>query len=329
VSAPCAAALAAPLTPTDSAKRMRGSSRPVAGLVFDVSTAAVDQTAAVFALLPELLQATSLPPRFIVANVAGDASRLLGAAAFVPQVQNADSPGFLTQCRVLPAFQRLGIGRALLGRLADEARAWEVPHLHAWSAHDDTSEPLGFLRAVGFRPGTAMHHFTLETALMRSASMRLQQGLRSRGRVPADAVPVPLARVPIEPVVALFCAEFGGSPAQARARIERTLAHSMGQELSSALWDGATLAGFFLAGASDTDGSPEVFFWASDRRFRHGWPAAVLLDEFTRAMEAGGHVQARYYCNDRTRATLNLVRRTGARLRCVRIHQVLDLNPMP
>jgi GNAT superfamily N-acetyltransferase len=294
-----------------------------------VSTAAVDQTAAVFALLPELLQATSLPPRFIVANVAGDASRLLGAAAFVPQVQNADSPGFLTQCRVLPAFQRLGIGRALLSRLADEARAWDVPHLHAWSAHDDTSEPLGFLRAVGFRPGTAMHHFTLETALMRSASMRFQQGLRSRGRVPADAVPVPLARVPIEPVVALFCAEFGGSPAQARARIERTLAHSMGQELSSALWDGATLAGFFLAGASDTDGSPEVFFRASDRRFRHGWPAAVLLDEFTRAMEAGGHVQARYYCNDRNRATLNLVRRTGARLRCVRIHQVLDLSPTP
>ena len=79
-------------------------------------------------------------------------------------------------------------------RLADEARAWDVPHLHAWSSHDDTSEPLGFLRAVGFRPGTAMHHFILDTALMRAASIRLQQGLRSRGRVPADAVPVPLAR---------------------------------------------------------------------------------------------------------------------------------------
>lgn len=306
---------------------MSDSSRPLAGLGFNVSAAAVDQTAAVFALLPELLHATSLPPRFIVAHVAGDASRLLGAAAFVPQVQNADSPGFLSQCRVLPAFQRQGIGRALLSRLADEARAWDVPHLHAWAAHDDTSEPLGFLRAVGFRPGTAMHHFLLETALMRPASMRFQQGLRSRGRVPADAVPVPLAHVPIEPVVALFCAEFGGSPAQARARIERTLAHPMGQALSSALWDGATLAGFLLAGASDTDGSPEVSFRASDRRCRHGWPAAVLLDEFTRAMEAGGHAQARYYCNDRNLATLNLVRRTGARLERIRIHQVLDLSP--
>lgn len=308
---------------------MSDSSRPLAGLGFNVNAAAVDQTAAVFALLPELLNATALPPRFIVAHVAGDASRLLGAAAFVPQVQNADSPGFLTQCRVLPAFQRQGIGRALLSRLTDEARAWDVPHLHAWAAHDDTSEPLGFLRAVGFRPGTAMHHFILETALMRAASIRLQQGLRSRGRVPADAVPLPLARVPIEPVVALFCAEFGGSPAQARARIGRTLAHPMGQALSSALWDGATLTGFLLAGTSDTDGSPEVSFWASDRRFRHGWPAAVLLDEFTRAMEAGGHAQARYYCNDRARATLNLVRRTGARLERVRIHQVLDLSPTP
>ena len=308
---------------------MSDSSRPPAGPGFSVGAAAVDQTAAVFALLPELLHATSLPPRFIVAHVAGDASRLLGAAAFVPQVQNADSPGFLTQCRVLPTFQRRGIGLALMSRLADEARAWDVPHLHAWSAHDDTSESLGFLRAAGFRPGTAMHYFTLETALMCAASVRFQQGLRSSSRVPADALPVPLANVPIEPVLALFCAEFGGSPTQARARIERTLGHPLGQALSSALWDGTTLAGFLLAGASDTVGCPEVSFWASDPRFRRGWPAAVLLLEFTRAMEAGGHAQARYACNDRTRATMNLVRRVGAQLERVRIHQVLDLTTLP
>lgn len=304
---------------------MMTPTRVVPGVGYSVNQAAVDQTAAVFALLPELLSASALPSRFFIAHVTGDTSRLLGAAAFVPQVQNSISPGFSGQCRVLPAFQRLGIGRALVQRLADDARGWDVTQLLSWSQHEESDAATAFLRATGFRPGMAMHHFTLDTALMRASALRMYQSLNARGRIPANAMAVPLAQVPTERAAALLSCVFGDPLAHTRAKVERTLAHPMGRALSFGLWDGATLTGLMLAGASESDGIPEVFFLVSDPAQRSGWQPALLHEHFTRAMEEGGHAHARYRCNDRTPSSLNLVRRANAKPGTIYVSQVLDL----
>jgi GNAT superfamily N-acetyltransferase len=285
--------------------------------------AAPDQTAAVFALLPEMMGAQFLPPRFAVAHAADDPSRLLGAAAFVPMVGQGHLPGFRSQCRVLPAFRRRGIGQALMARLGTEAQQWGVAHLHSWTGYPEGAQ-AEFLKSLGGHAGLGMHHFMGDTAATLPMCRRLVTALIDHRRVPPACRLLPMADSPLDAVALLYCSQFGGSPAAARQLIDQVLAQEMGRALSYALWDGNMVAGFLLGGAGAD--MPEVKYWATDPTIRTGWPAALLLDAFVAKLASLGIERARYHCNDKTRATLNVARKTGAVLAAVFQTYVLDLS---
>lgn len=288
-------------------------------------TAPAEQTAAVLSLLPELMAAEALPPTFTVAHAAGHPSHLLGAAAFIPRMQHAKWPGFSVYCHVLPAFRRQGIGRALMLKTAAETAAWDVMHLHAAATHKDDSAEAQYLTRMGFRFSGGMHHFVSDQALTLPLCQRLVQALRAHGRVPEGFVLRPLAEAQADTVATLFCRQFGGSMARARALVTRALEDPIGQALSLALCDDQHLAGFLIAKWGND--MPEVSYWVTDPTYRHGWPAALLLAEFVERAHKMGMVQARYCCSDQTRATLNIARKTGAVLEAVRRSYVLDLTP--
>jgi GNAT superfamily N-acetyltransferase len=290
------------------------------------------QTAAALALLPELAQAaadapagapTPLPPRLAVAHRAGAPAELVGAAGFLPVVHERPTPGFRGQVRVLPHWRRRGLGRALLRRIADEVRAWDMPHLRAWQAEPE-DEAGAFLRAMGFRSDFTLHHFLIEKTVVAPMCARLVDRLRAGGRVPPGMALLPLHEAPRGAVVQLHAAEFSAGHEAAAAMLARELADPLVRALSFALWDGTVLAGYLLAGRHD--GLPQVRFWASAPQLRGGWAAALLLDAFVRAgVDAGGD-RAHYSCNANARAPLNVARRCGAQ-ELPRTHGwVLDLS---
>jgi GNAT superfamily N-acetyltransferase len=287
-----------------------------------LAAARADQTAAVLALLPEVLDAPALPTRFWVVHPAGRPSELLGAAACAPVVHPAQSPGFRGHCRVLEDYRRQGLGRALVERLSAEVAAWDVPHLLSWQPEPDG--PAGaFMSALGFRINFSIHHFIADYEGILPLCQRLTQSLREHDRIPSGFRLLPLGEVPREAVVKLHCKEFHASPAAARATIEEMLADPLAQRLSLALWDGAYVAGYLLAGPGSD--MPDLRYWASDPAYRHGWPAVLLLDGYMRMIAACGLSQSRFMCNGRNPAPLNVARKIGAQLESLRHAHVLDL----
>ncbi len=305
---------------------MRGGAATVSSREgFVVAEARADQTTAVLALLPELIEAVALPTRFLVAHLPDRPSSLLGAAACAPVIHAAPSSGFRGQCRVLEGYRRQGIGRALVTLLAADVAAWDVAHLLSWQAEAE-GPAAAFLRAMGFRVNFGIHHFIGDYTTMKPVCERMTKALRRHGRIPPGFELLPLAQVPLEPVLALHCDEFNAEPAAAALAIERALADPLTCRLSLALWDGLQLAGYVLAGQGAD--MPEVRFWASDPAHRDGWAAMLLLEGYTDVIAACGLTQARFACNDRNLAPLNIARKIGARLESVRSGYVLDL-PVP
>ena len=281
------------------------------------------QTAAVLTLLPELIDCAPLPPAFLVAHRAGAPSELLGAAAFVPAMRHAPSPGFRGLVRVLPGWRRQGIGRALVARLAAEVWAWDVPHLLAWQP-EPAGEASRVMQALGFRIDYTLHHFLIDKAIVLPACQERVRRLQARGRIPPGYGLHALAQVPRQAVVALHAQEFNADHEAAAVMLARELADPLVGALSFGLWNGHTLAAYLLAGRG-ADELPEVRFWASDRRLRGGWAAALVLEAFVRhASDRGGQV-ARYHCNANALAPLNVARKSGAQEIAVTQGWVLDL----
>lgn len=278
------------------------------------------------ALLPELATAAALPPSLLVAHPAREPSRLLGAAALVPQLRDPQSPGFPGLWRVLPAYRRGGIGRALLSALAVQARRWDIDHLHAWEPLAEGSE-AAFLRALGFRPQLCLYDFVSEGNATPALTHRLLTRLRNKGRLPPTAQLLPLAEAPLARCALLYSLHFGCPVSAALATLNAALADADARAVSVALLEDGKLLGFLLAApAADM---MEVKFWICDPAWRHGWPALMLLDEFMRRLQAIGGQRARYACNEKTLATLNLARKSGAVAAGMRHAYVLDLARWP
>ena len=308
---------------------------PALDIAWDIAWAAPGQTAAVLTLLPALRDAmvhdhAPLPPRLAVAHVRGARSQLLGAAVFVPVLHRGPSPGFRGLVQVLPRWQRRGLGRALVARLAAEVAAWDVPHLLSWRAEVD-SEASRFMQALGFRVDHRIHHFLIDKTLILPACERQVARLQARGRVPSGYRLLPLAQVPRAAWLALHTREFNADPEPAAAMLALELADPLVQSLSFGLWDGRSLAGYLLAGRSaampEMPEMPEVRFWASDPALRSGWAAAMVLRAFVHGCVELGFASALYQCNANALAPLNVARRSGATELAVTQAWALDLGP--
>jgi GNAT superfamily N-acetyltransferase len=290
-----------------------------------VGPAGPQLTLAALSLLPELIGAEALAPRLLVAYAPDQRSRPLGAAAFVPRLRDLTHPGFRCALRVLPAFRRQGIGHALLQALAEEARRWNVPRLHAWRPVDEASEEAAALQALGFARLSTMHHFigTVDRAL--PAAERLESSLRARMRAPETVRIVPLHEVPREQVVSLYQRQLGGSTTSVGEHLSRVLHDEPARAISVAAWDGERVLGFMLLAMRD--GCPEADFWVSDLGRRNGWIAALTLHASLQRIGALGLREYRFHCNEHVQATMNFARRTEA-LCVARTHCLgIDVNP--
>jgi GNAT superfamily N-acetyltransferase len=285
-------------------------------------------TLAALSLLPELMGAEALAPRFLTAHPPNQPDRPLGAAAFVPRLRDLTHPGFRCIARVLPGFRRQGIGRALMQALVEEARRWNVPRLHAWRPVDERSLEAAALQSLGFQRLSTMHHFigTVERAL--PAAARLEGSLRTRLRAPDAVSIVPLHEVPREQVVSLYQRQLGGSTASVGEHITQVLNDERARAISVAAWDGEKLHGFMLLAMRDC---PEADFWVSDLGRRNGWIAALTLHASLQRIDALGLREYRFHCNEHVQATMNFARRTKAvcvsRTHCLGLDVAADLPP--
>lgn len=293
---------------------------------FVVKKASFEQTTAVLSLLPELMSTEILPPDFIVAHPHDDPSRILGATAFIPKIHNTERPGFICYCRVLPAFRKQGIGSTLIQHLAKQVASWDVDYLHTASTYDDGSSEADFLKRLGFEVSGSMHHFMSHAATTLPMLQRLVKALYGRGRVPNGFAIKPFSDTEPDALASLFCRQFGGSMTHARNQVELALKEPSGEKLSLSLADGNQLAGFLVASHDNT--SLEVKYWVTDPAFGQGWSAALLLDGCLSRANNLGFTQGRYSCNDKTRATLNIARKTGAQLEFLRRSYVLDVTSL-
>jgi GNAT superfamily N-acetyltransferase len=296
---------------------------------FVVKKASFEQTSAVMSVLPELMSSEILPPNFIVAHPHDDPSRILGAAAFVPKIHNTEKPGFICHCRVLPAFRKQGIGSAFIQHLAKQVASWDVDYLHTASTYDDGSSEAEFLKRLGFDVSSSMHHFMSHAAgilPMFNLLHRQVKALYGRDRIPKGFAIKSFSDIQPDAVANLYCRQFGGSMTHARNQIKLALKDPNGEKLSLSLSDGNQLAGFLVASHDKT--SLEIKYWVTDPTFGPGWSAALLLDGCLSRANDLGLTQGRYSCNDKTRATLNIARKTGAQLEFLRRSYVLDISSL-
>lgn len=296
-------------------------SEPPVAPAFELRRAFGSETRSVLALLPELAAGEALlPPAFLVAHLCGEPARLLGAAAFEPRLLPVLEPGFRGLLRVLPAWRRRGIGRALLAALRDEVAAWQVPRLLSWRPEPEGGDAVAFQRACGGRVGPVVHRFLGAAGTTLPACRRIVGTLAERGRVPHAWRLEPLGARPLEPVAVLHAGAFDAAPAAALALMQHDLQDELTRRLSVALWDEAGgCAGYLLAGPARAgaegaapEAAVEVRFWAAAPGRRHGMVAALLLERFiTRLVEAGLE-HAVYECQSLARAPLNVAMRSGA-----------------
>ncbi|MDN4501889.1 GNAT family N-acetyltransferase [Alteromonadaceae bacterium BrNp21-10] len=291
---------------------------------FVVEPARPSQTAAVLTLLPELLSACCLPSSFIIAFSKNNPSQILGAAAFIPQIISNEWPGFSIHCHVVADFRRQGIGSAMLQQLKTEARHWDIAYLHVTGHFEDNSSPTQFLTKRQFSPSSNMHYFIGQTQATLPMLDRLVKALYRRNRVPTGFSVQPLAQVNLDKVAELFARQFGTSQANGIHIVQQALSDPLSNELSLAVSNGSELAGFLIAKQSND--FPEVSYWVSAPEYRQGWPAALLLEGFVRGLHNKNIPQGGYSCNDKTTATLNIARKTGAQLSAIKRSYVLNLD---
>lgn len=265
-------------------------------------------------LLPELLSAESVPRAWWVAHLAGRPEALVAAAAFVPRLQDSEAPAFPCLVRVLPAYRRLGLGRTLVSRLAEDAARWDVEALASWDAHQGAE--AAFLQATGFIPYLAIHQFVGDMARALPLCAGQVQTLRARGRIPSSMRLLPLHEAALDAVTTLYRSHVVGSDAAVRRRIEAALADADCRRLSVAAVDERGLAGFLLATLHK--GVPAADLWISDRTRRLGWVALMTLHASLQRAADLGATHFRFHCNERAVATLNFARRCGAHLEATR-----------
>jgi GNAT superfamily N-acetyltransferase len=291
---------------------------------FVVETARSSQTAAVLTLLPSLLSANSLPTRFIIARCPENPSHILGAAAFIPQIISTQWPGFAMHLNVLANYRRQGIGSALLHQLKVDAQNWNVSHLHVAEHFEDNSPLAQFLSQYHFQPSSNMHYFISQMHATLPMLESLVGALNRRKRVPAGFVLQPLINANLDKAAELFAKEFKTPITHAQNVLQHALSEPMSNEISLALCKNNELAGF-LIGKQNND-FPEVSYWVSAPEYRQGWTAALLLEGFVRRANERGIMHGGYSCNDKTTATLNIARKTGAKLTAIKRSYVLNLE---
>lgn len=276
-------------------------SQPASRPPVEIRPAHDAEAAACRVLLRDTFDATHAPVLYVAV---GDGA-IVGAAAvgWVPG-------GFPVKVHVVPAWRRRGVGLALLDAVA-EATTGETSHLRAWTLVGEHDAAQRFLSRAAFVVRHRFHGFETDGVAFAATIGKLRDRLAKAGRIPGGMAVVAPAAAPRGELVGLVARSLDAVPASVAARIAGEGPSGYDDALSVVLVLHGAVAGAML---STRDGSvARIEVSAVAPALRRGWANVVLLDETVRRGIAGGIRSFRFFCDEHTRDTMNLARRSGAR----------------
>ncbi len=275
---------------------------------FSVRAAEECEARACRMLLPQAFPIDPAPELLVAL---GPDSTLIGAAA-VGWVAAGDASAFPIAVEVVPPWRRRGVGHALIDAAAASVRG-ETTGLQPWNALEDDSEAVGFFLACGFYVHHRVLHFIGDATSVEALLARHRTWLTERGRIPANARLVGLRDAPHPELAHLLAREFHNSPAQVLARLHGESAPPFDAERSVVLLvDGAVMGAQIWTNGDD--GVPQVEVNVVSPTLRHGWANVLLTHEGVRIGVTKGTHAFRFFCHERVIDTVNIARRSGAKL---------------
>lgn len=244
----------------------------------------------------------------------------LGVAALLCR-PSGEPVGFPFALRVIEPFRAQGVGRALVGAVADEARRWGIGLIRPYVDVEEGAE-TAFLRAVGAVSVKQAFHFECTTAALHAAVGPVAR--RVRTRMPANAAIVPLSEAPAAEVAALHRDYLGGPLAvlTARARGEGEMAFSPAHSVAL-LVDGRVGGAALYAFEGGTVRCDAVIVAPP---YRGTWATAVLMDSALERCVADGQHRIRFWCWEDTRDTMKFARRANSVVLTTRTRFRLDVG---
>lgn len=262
-----------------------------------------------FGLMPHVANQGVPPAGILIAADAED--QVAGVAAFSLLGRDHQMPGLRAHLFVLPSQRRRGVGRALLRGLAAEAAQWDVDYLQSWQEWSD-DEPPAFLLHLGAQRLRTLHYFEADAAAGHHHCSAFLARLRDTGRIPPGVRTENLQPHHWPAAAQLYALHSRTAATALQDHLAATCADAQNAALSFVLMLGEELIGLLLS--QRDHGLPGVDLWITHPRYRHGWPALMLLQAASVVMLERGLPRCRFHCNDESRATLGMARRAGAEL---------------
>lgn len=260
-------------------------------------------------MVPDVFTAETAPDRLLLACRPGD-PHPIGVCAIAWRVFGTP-PGFPLHVHVSERARREGIGRALVRAAATLCRD-DTARFHSWDALEERSEAEAFARAVGFTLHRRTLYFEADLAACKALVEPVHGRLREYGAIPVNAEVVALRDAPAREVARLVSETFESPNDHVLANVQRDAPGGFDLDYSFVLLLDGAVCGALLQRC--IGGIPQVEVSVIAPALRLGWAPVLLLREAVRRGIAAGAQHIRFRCEDGVLDTINLARRTSARL---------------
>lgn len=257
---------------------------------------------ACLALLPECWE---VPGQVLIARLKG----AFAGAAILHWRSWAEPPGFPLWLRVAQPFQRLGVGRSLVGAAAALAGP-EVGGLWAVNPVDVDSVAARFLAACGFAARARTSRFRAPAAVLLDQIAPIMDRAQSRGGSLREFRIEPLTNSTVNDAAWLLANELTGGPSQAHALLRRRMAAALGADWSTVALHGDELVGLVVCRLEEGRGVIDAR--VVHPKWRGGPLNLLMLHHLLVAFIGQGGSDFEFVSNELNRDTLSLARRAGA-----------------
>lgn len=277
---------------------------------FYVRPAASHEWRYCISLVPEVLNSSTLPEIFFVAEKYST-NKIIGVACVVPKLRDVEFPGFPCFIKVLNEYCRQGVGRALVGQIAKHVAEWDVPYVLGWQSYPISSPEHYFLSKAGFQPYLNLYGFEVDRDSAHILLSLLDKYL-SRTKDKKEYGLSPVKPTAMSEEVKLYSQHFLVSYDEAFRKLDAILKTEKTSQLSASIYHADHCLGF-IVGILDEDGVPKVDFWVTQKNIVHTPVALILLSYFVKNAYDMGYLHARFECNDKAHSTLKVANRLNAR----------------
>jgi N-acetylglutamate synthase-like GNAT family acetyltransferase len=247
-----------------------------------------------------------------VAVLAED-GRIVGAAALGLDCRPTMYHGWRVDLRVIVPFRGRGIGRALVGHVAAQARGHGIAAVHAWEWVEPESDAARAWAALGFGPCQQKLEFEADLARAASHLRPLYDKLREENWIPQAARIIPLRDADPEAVAQLHAQHLGGSRRLLMPLLRGAAADCFDPTYSRVLLLDGRVMGFTL-GRILPGGVCEIDANVVHPSLRLGWANLWLKYEAAELLLAAGVHTIRYSSFQQHTDTRRISRQVGGRL---------------